>query len=254
MGLGDIWNLIILSPMINVLVIMSDYLFGNFGLAIIALTVVIRAATLPLTLQQLKSTKAMQALQPKMAEIQKKYARDRQKLAQEQMRLYRESGISPAGCMIPMLVQMPVWVALFQSVTRVLPVVPEDFLSLSQHLYTAWAAVFSLVPLGSRFLWLDLARPDAFMVLPILVGGTMWVQQKMVTTPAIDPRQGSQNRIMLWMMPLMFAYFTLQFPSGLALYWAVSNVMSIVIQYYVTGWGGLIPTPRQPARADNIRR
>ncbi len=227
--------------MINILVVMSQYLLSNFGLDIIALTIVIRILTLPLTLKQLHATKAIQTLQPKLIELQRKHARDRQKLAQEQMRLYRESGVSPAGCMIPMLVQMPIWIALYQSIIRVLAVVPEDFLSLSQHLYSTWSAVFSLVPLSSQFLWLDLAKPDNILILPILVGGTMWVQQKMVTPQAVDPRQHQQNQLMLWMMPLMFAFFTLQFPSGLALYWVISNIISIVIQYYVTGWGGLTP-------------
>jgi len=239
--IGEIWDLIILSPMINVLIVMSGYLFDNFGLAIIALTIVVRAATVPLTLKQLGATKALQELQPKMAELQKKYGRDKAKLAQEQMRLYRESGVSPAGCMFPMLVQFPIWIALFQSIIRILAVTPEQFLNLSRHLYSSWALVFSLVPLNSNFLWLDLAIPDKLLILPLLVGGTMWVQQKMVTPKTADPKQQAQSTMMLWLMPLMFAFLTLQFPSGLALYWVVSNIISIVIQYYVTGWGGLLP-------------
>jgi len=227
--------------MINVLIVMSGYLFGNFGLAIIALTIVVRAATLPLTLKQLGATKALQELQPKMAELQKKYGRDKAKLAQEQMQLYRESGVSPAGCMLPMLVQLPIWIALFQSIIRILAVIPEQFLNLSRHLYSSWALVFSLVPLNSKFLWLDLAIPDKFLILPLLVGGTMWVQQKMVMPKTVDPKQQAQSTMMLWLMPIMFAFLTLQFPSGLALYWIVSNVISIVVQYYVTGWGGLLP-------------
>ena len=251
MGIGDIWNLIILSPMINILIVLSQYLFSNFGLAIIALTIVVRIITLPLTVKQLKATKSMQALQPQLAEIQKKYAKDRAKLGQEQMRLYKESGMSPAGCVVPMLVQMPVWIALFQSIIRVLAVVPEDFLSLSQYLYSSWSVVFSLVPLESQFLWLNLAVPDPILILPILVGGTMWVQQKMVTPTVADPRQQAQSRMMLWMMPLMFAFLTLQFPSGLALYWVVSNVFSVIIQYYLTGWGGIVPAAaKKPVGSD----
>lgn len=249
MNFGDIWNLAILSPMINVLIVMSKYLLNNFGLAIIALTIVIRLATLPLNVKQASATKAMQELQPKLAELQKKFGRaDRAKLAQEQMKLYKESGVNPAGCMVPMLIQMPIWIALFQSIVRVLAVVPEDFLSLSKHLYSSWPMVFSAVPLGSSFLWLDLAVPDRFLVLPLLVGGTMWVQQKMVTPATVDPRQQAQSQMMLWMMPLMFAFLTLQFPSGLALYWVVSNVISVVIQYYVSGWGGLKSTPKTSSK------
>jgi len=247
LNIGEIWDLIILSPMINVLIIVAGYLFSNFGLAIIALTLIVRGATIPLTLKQLHATKAMQDLQPKLTELQKKYGKDKAKMAQEQMRLYKESGVSPAGCMLPMLVQMPIWIALFQSIIRILAVTPEDFLNLSGHLYSSWATVFSLVPLKSNFLWLDLATPDRFLMLPILVGGTMWLQQKMVMSKAADPRQQAQSQMMLWMMPLMFAFLTMQFPSGLALYWVVSNIISIVIQYYITGWGGLVSGEKKVA-------
>jgi YidC/Oxa1 family membrane protein insertase len=84
-------------------------------------------------------------------------------------------------------------------------------------------------------------------LLAIIVGGTMWVQQKMTTAPAVDPRQQSTNRMMTLLMPLMFGFLTLMFPSGLALYWAVSNIIGIVTQYFVTGgWGYL--RPRSPSQ------
>ncbi|MFC1915566.1 YidC/Oxa1 family membrane protein insertase [Chloroflexota bacterium] len=238
MDIGEIWNLIILSPMINILIVVSGYLSNSFGLSIIALTIIVRVVTLPLTTKQLRATKAMQSLQPQIAELQKKYGKDKSKLAQEQMRMYKESGVSPAGCVLPMLVQLPVWIALFQSIIRVLAVVPEDFLNLSQHLYSSWPTVFSLVPLNSKFIGLDLAMPN--MVIAVLVGGTMWLQQRMVTPRTTDSRQQAQSTMMLWMMPLMFAFFCLTFPSGLSLYWLVSNIISIVVQYYITGWGGLV--------------
>src|SRR4030043_2133320 len=98
---------------------------------------------MPLTLKQLKSTRKMQELQPKLAEIQKKFAKNKEKLAQEQMKLYRESGISPLGCIVPMLIQMPIWIALYQSIIRALAVTPEDFLGLSQYLYS-WTIVYSM--------------------------------------------------------------------------------------------------------------
>jgi YidC/Oxa1 family membrane protein insertase len=227
--------------MINILIVVSSALFNNFGLSIIVLTIIVRGITTPLTLKQLRSTKALQELQPKMAELHQKYGKDKQKLAQEQMRMYKESGVNPAGCLLPMLIQLPIWISLFQSIIRVLAIVPEDFLKLSGHLYSAWPKVFSLVPLNSRFLWLDLAVPDRFLLLPILVGGTMWLQQKMVISKTGDPRQQAQSQMMLWIMPLMFAFLTLQFPSGLALYWVISNVISIGMQYFITGgWGGLV--------------
>ena len=237
--MGEAWNLVAIQPMMNGLIVMSHYLDGNLGLAIILLTIIIRSAMFPLTLRQLRATKAMQALQPKLTELQKKYAKDRERLSREQMSLYKESGVSPAGCMVPMLIQMPIWIALYQSIIRVIAVTPESFLALSQNLYS-WSVVYSTLPLAGKFLWLNLAVPDQYFVLPIVVGASMWVQQKMVTPTTGDPQQQAQSRMMLWMMPLMFAFLTMSFPSGLAIYWVASNIVSIVIQYFVTGWGGLV--------------
>ncbi|MBA7521387.1 Membrane protein insertase YidC [subsurface metagenome] len=237
--MGEIWDLIILQPVLNSLVVLCSVLFSNFGLTIIALTVIIRGALYPLTIRQLRSTKAMESLQPKLAELQKKHAKDKQKLAKEQMQLYKESGVNPAGCLLPMLIQMPIWIALYQSIMMTLAVTPEGLLNLSRYLYS-WPILYSMLPLDSNFLWLNLAIPDRLLILPILVGATMWVQQKMVTSATTDPKQQSMRGMMLWMMPMMFTFLSLQFPSGLALYWVTSNVISIVIQYFVTGWGGLV--------------
>ena len=124
------WELIIQQPMVNILIVLCSFLFNNFGLTIIALTVVIRGAMYPLTIKQLRSTQAMETLQPKLAELRKKYGRDQQKLAQEQAKLYRESGINPAGCLLPMLIQMPIWIALYQSIMLALAVAPEGSLKI----------------------------------------------------------------------------------------------------------------------------
>ena len=237
--MGEIWDLIILQPVINSLVVLSSALLSSFGLTIIGLTIIIRGVMYPLTIRQLRSTKAMESLQPKIVELRKKYAKDKQKLAKEQMQLYKESGVSPAGCLLPMLIQMPIWIALYQSIMLTLAVAPEALLNLSRYLYS-WPVVYSMLPLGSTFLWLNLAIPDRLLILPILVGVTMWVQQKMVTSTTADPKQQSMRGMMLWMMPVLFTFLSLQFPSGLALYWVTSNVISIVIQYFVTGWGGLV--------------
>ncbi len=242
------WDIIAIGPVINVLIVLSHFLFNNPGLAIIVLTIVVNAIILPLTLKQVRSSKAMQDVQPKLLELQKKYAKDKQKLAQEQMQLYRQAGMNPAGCLLPMLVQMPVWIAVYQSIIRVLGTTPEDFLGLSKYLYS-WPIAYSTLPLESKFLWFNLGLPDTTFVLPILVGATMWIQQKMVTMPSPDSRQQSQSQMMLWMMPLLFAYITLNFASGLALYWVMSSIIRIGIQYFVTGWGGLRPSKASTGQA-----
>ena len=237
MGIGDIWDLIAIGPMINILIVLSNYLFGSFGLAIIALTIAVNVCMYPLTLKQIKATQAMQSIQPKIAELQKQYGKDRQRMAQEQMKLYKESGMSPTGCLVPMLIQLPVWIALFQSIMRLVAVIPENFLGLSQYLYS-WPVVYSALPLGNEFLGLNLAEGN--MILAVLVGGTMWLQQKMSMPSVTDPKAQAQSRMMLWMMPLMFAFISLSFPSGLALYWVTSSIIRVIFQYRMAGWGGLV--------------
>jgi YidC/Oxa1 family membrane protein insertase len=247
----DIWSLIVLNPILNVLIALSAFVANNFGLAIIILTVIVRAILFPLTMKQTQSTKAVQTLQPKIQELQKKYGRNQQKLQQEMMKLYKEAGINPLGCIWPMLVQFPIWIALYQSIMLALASTPEALLDLSAHLYS-WPLVTQAIPLNDSFLWLHLSKPDPYLILAILVGGSMWVQQKMVTPPPTDPRQQSMNQMTTLMMPLMFAMFTLSFPSGLALYWVVSNLIGIIMQYFISGgWGYLRPGSllRRPGKA-----
>ena len=233
-----VWNLIIGNPVLNVLIALSHLLGGSFGLAIIVLTVIIRLVSWPLTKRQLNSTKALQEMQPKIQELQKKYGKNQQKLQQEMMKLYKEAGVNPLGCLWPMLIQFPIWIALYQAIMKALATTPENLLDLAARLYS-WDIVNQAIPLNSHFLWLDLgSRGD--IVLAIIVGGTMWVQQKMTQAPSLDPRQESTSRMMLLMMPIMFGLLSLSFPAGLGLYWAVSSVIGIIAQYFITGgWGYL---------------
>jgi YidC/Oxa1 family membrane protein insertase len=237
-----------LQWMINLLIALSHFLYNNFGLTIIIFTIVIRLILLPLTLRQLHATKAMTGLQPQLQELQRKYAKDKQKLAEEQMRLYKASGVSAAGCAIPMLIQFPIWIALYQAIVLALAVSPESLLNLSRYLYS-WAIPMANLPINNSFLGLNLATGNAF--LAIIVGISMWVQQKMVTPTNQDPRVAQQSQMMLWMMPIIFTFFSLSFPSGLALYWVISNIFSIVIQYFVTGWGGLTFNFRKSAQDES---
>jgi len=246
------WNLGPVALMINSMVALSGYLGGSFGLTIIVLTIIIRAAMYPLTAKQLRSSHAMQGLQPRVAELQKKYAKDKQKLAQEQMRLYKESGVSPSGCAVPMLIQFPIWIALYQSIIRVLGVIPEELLGLSRYLWS-WPMVYSVLPLDSNFLWFDLVSQS--IPIAILVGVTMWLSQKMVTPSVSDPQQRSQSQMMLWMMPLLFGFIATSLPSGLALYWITSNVISMIMQYFVIGgWGGLSRAGGRQAGGRELKR
>ena len=234
-----IWNTVFFNPMLNGLVLLYGLAFHNLAITIVVFTLLIRGAMLPLTLRQLRSTKAMSMMQPKLQEIQKRYANDKQRLAQEQMRLYKEAGVNPLGCAGPTILQFPIWIGLYQSITLALATTPDALINLSKHLYDWLPQVHQLVPLNSQFLWLDLGQPDQFFIIPVLVGGSMYLQQKMSTMPSTDERQAQMNQTMQYTMPLMFMFMTLNFASGLAIYWFISNAVSIVVQYFVTGLGSL---------------
>ena len=240
-----LWTEVIIRPMLNMLVVLYTVLFSQMGLAIIVLTALIRLVTMPLTLKQLNQMRAMSSLQPKIKEIQDRYARDRSRVSQETMRLYKEAGVSPFGCLGPMVVQMPVLIGLFRVLIQVVFSRPDNLVGLSEKMYT-WipiAPIFSAAPMDSGFLWLDLAKSDPTnIIMPALVFASTWVQQKMTMQPSTDPRQAGNQAMMLWLMPLMIAFFSYTLPSGLALYWTTSNVIGIAIQYFVTGgWGPLFP-------------
>ncbi len=222
--------------MINSLVMLYYLFFNSFGVSILIFTILVRVVMFPLTVRQSRQLKAMNAIQPKVKEIQEKYAKDRQRITQETMRLYKENGVNPIGCLGPLVIQFPIWIGLYQAILQTLPAAPDRLIGLSGHLYSWLPQVHQVIPLNSSFLWLDLALPDRTPVLPILVGASMYLMQKMTAMPSADPRQASTNRMMLWMMPIMFGFFTMQFPSGLAIYWVVSNAVGVVIQGFVTGW------------------
>ncbi len=234
-----IWNTVFFNPMLNALVLLYGVSFHNLAIAITVFTVIIRSVILPLTLRQLSSAKTMREMQPKLKAIQARYANDKQRLAQEQMRLYKEAGVNPLGCAVPTLIQFPVWIGLYQSILLALAATPESLMNLSKHLYPWLPQAQQLVPLNSQFFWLDLGKPDPFYIIPVLVGGSMFLQQKMSTLPSTDERQAQMNQTMQYTMPMMFMVMTLQFASGLAIYWFISNVISMVVQYFVTGWGSL---------------
>jgi YidC/Oxa1 family membrane protein insertase len=236
LSITGMWNTLLLRPMLNFLVLMSRYFLGSFGIGIIIVTVIIRLLTWPLTMRQLQSSKGIRAIQPKLNELQKKYGNDHQKIGQETMQLYKEAGIHPVGCVLPMLIQFPIWIALYQSVVQALAYTPENLFGLSKQLYSP-TILQEAVPINHHFLWLDLIQSDIVMVL--LVGGSAWILAMMATLPATGSQQRFIYRVMPFAMPLLFAFFAFILPSGLSLYWLTSNIIGIILQYRVTGWGTL---------------
>jgi YidC/Oxa1 family membrane protein insertase len=252
------WDVLFLNPLINSLVLLDILMFGNFGLAIIVFTLLLRIATLPFTIRQLQSTRAMQAIQPEMQELQKKY-KDPKRRQEELMRLYKENNINPIGCFMPLLIQMVVFIALYRALVHVVGGSPESLVGLSQRLYPI-DALQAAIPLNQHFLWLDLGQPDETFVLPILVGLSTYIQQRLSVTPNANAQQQQQQQMLTWMMPMMLMFITLNLPSGVGVYWVVSNIFSLFASYYVYGrrilsWRQLLPIPmeEQPAPAARER-
>lgn len=238
------WDTIIINPMINTLLLIYDLLGENFGLAIIIFTALVRLITLPLTSKQQKSTQAMQELQgsKKWQDIQKKYKDDKKKLQEETMKVYQENGINPLSGCLPMLIQFPIIIGLYQAIIRALADAPLQLLELSRHLYSFIPD--SLIPLNSQFLWMDLGQPERWYpsflpnvgipILTILVVVTTWLQTKLTTPPTAEGQGAQMNQMMAIYMPLLLGYFSYTFAAGLALYFVVSNVLTIA-QYAALG-------------------
>ena len=241
--MGFLWNEIIMKPMVNILTLFYSFLSDNFGLSIIVFTILIRVLMIPISFRQVKQMLGMQSIQPKIKKIQEKYKdrkdrEGRQKMSQETMALYKQSGVNPVGCLGPMIIQLPIWIGLYRAIFKVVPATPEGFANLSFYLYS-WNPVISKVPLNSKFLNIDLVNPvqqagTVFAILlPLVVAFTTFAQQKVSMFKSSDPRQEQTNKMMLWMMPIMFGFFTLSFPAGLATYIIFSNIAGFFIQIYV---------------------
>ncbi len=179
---------------------------GNYGIAIIIITVLIKIIFYPLSNHSFKSMREMQKLQPQLAAIKEKYKDDKEKLNKELMEMYKRYKVNPLGGCLPMVLQIPVFIALYEV------------------LYVA--IELRHAPL---FLWIhDLSAKDPYYISPLLMGGTMFLQQKM-TPSTMDPTQAK----MMLMMPIVFTFMFLKFPSGLVVYWLVNNILTIAQQYYI---------------------
>jgi len=215
------WTDIIAKPLLYVLRFFNTYIH-NYGLSIILLTVLVKILFWPLTHKSYKSMKEMQKLQPRMAKLREKYKGDKQKLNQEMMALYKTYKVNPMGGCLPMIIQIPVFFALF----RVL----GGCIELRHAPFALWINDLSApdrlfhFPFQIPFM----TPPYGIPVLTLLMGASMFIQQKMTPTPG-DP---AQAKIMMF-LPIIFTFMFINFPSGLVLYWLVNNVLSIGQQYRI---------------------
>ncbi|MDY2796099.1 membrane protein insertase YidC [[Pasteurella] aerogenes] len=200
------WAWFIAKPLFKLLTIIQS-LVQNWGLAIIGVTLVVKAILYPLTKAQYTSMAKMRMLQPKMQEMRERFGDDRQRMSQEMMKLYKEEKVNPLGGCLPILLQMPIFIALYWTFMEAVELRHAPFFGWIQ----------------------DLSAQDPYYILPILMGGSMFLLQKMSPTPVADPMQ---QKVMNF-MPLIFMVFFLWFPAGLVLYWLVSNLITIVQQQLI---------------------
>ena len=244
----NIWDTLILNPMINALLYIYNFfgptlgMAGAFGIAIIVFTILIRVITLPLTYKQQQSTQKMQELQQdkEYQKIQEKYKGNRQKLQEEQMKLYQKKGINPfAGC-VPTIIQLPIIFGLYGAIIRALADSPSPLLEFAKHIYASVSS--TIIPLDSQFLWMDLGQPERFPVaalegLPIIGDGipilaviviiTSYFQTRLTTPPQPGAQGGGMTQMMGIYMPLLLGWFAYTLAAGLALYFVVSNLLAI---------------------------
>jgi YidC/Oxa1 family membrane protein insertase len=153
------WDTLILNPMTNLLLVLYQFLFNNFAVAVAVFTLITRLITLPFTLKQQRSAKAMQELQPELEKLKKKYANDKEKLAQEQMELYRKYNMNPLGGCLPLLLTFPIMIGLYQAIIAALAATPLQLLELSQRLYGFLPRLTQLIPLNNQWLGINLGQP-----------------------------------------------------------------------------------------------
>ena len=201
---GFLWWLA--QPLFFMLTAIHSYV-GNWGLAIIGLTIIVKSLLYPLSAASFRSMAKMRKLQPEMVRLKERFGDDRQQFSQAMMELYKKEGANPLGGCFPILLQMPVFLALYWTLMESVELRQAPF-----------------------FLWIyDLSAMDPYFILPILMGISMYLTQRMQPEPP-DPVQAKVFKF----MPIMFTFFFLWFPSGLVLYWLVNNILSILQQVYVT--------------------
>jgi YidC/Oxa1 family membrane protein insertase len=204
-------------PLLEILRFFHKYVIQNYGIAIILLTLLVRGLFYPLSVKSMRSMKEMQKLQPQIASIKEKYKDDPKKLNEEQMALFKAHKVNPAGGCLPMLVQLPVFIALYAVLGNSIELFHAPFFGWIQ----------------------DLSTKDPLYIYPVLMGLSMFAQQKIAPSAGMDP---AQQKIML-VMPVIFSFMMVKLPSGLTLYIFVSTVLGIVQQMALKDKSTVVPQP-----------
>ncbi|GCD90218.1 hypothetical protein NLS1_22240 [Nocardioides sp. LS1] len=229
-----------------------------WALSIIGLTLVIRAALIPLFVKQIKSSRNMQLIQPKVKELQKKYGHDREKLAQETMALYKETGTNPFASCLPILIQMPIFLALFRLIDKAAKnQTGNGFLSDALAKNFGESKLFGSIPISASF-----TSPDGHTsvqivaaILVVAMTATTFLTQRQLMSKnmpadALSGPYAQQQKLLLYVLPLVFAVGGIAFPIGVLLYWTTSNLWTMCQQFYVIRNNPAPGTPAAQAKAD----
>jgi YidC/Oxa1 family membrane protein insertase len=221
----DLGRLRFLSVAILKLMVWMERIVPNYGVVIIVLSVLTKLLFYRLTHKSFRAMKDMQRIQPRLKEVQEKYKDDRDRMNKEVMKVYKEAGVSPLGGCLPLVLQMPVFIALYNVLSNTIELRDARFVGWINNL----SAPDVLFKFGSKLPLLG----NEFHLLPILMGAAMVYQSRLSGSPTGDGVAASQTKMMNYLMPIIFTIFFYSMPSGLVLYWLVNNVLSIVQQYYV---------------------
>ena len=226
-----------------------------WALAIVTLTLVIRAALIPLFVKQIKASRNMQLLQPQVKELQKKYGHDREKLTQETMKLYKEAGTNPFASCLPILLQMPIFLALFRLLDHAAEGKAKGLMTVTQAHQLRDAELLG-VPISSTFMKADGALGVQIMALTLVVAmlvTTFTTQRQLMTknmpASALEGPYAQQQKILLYVLPVVFAVGGVAFPIGVLIYWTVSNLWTMGQQFYVIRNNPVPGTPAAEAKA-----
>ena len=248
-----IWNILLKTPLLNLLFLLTRLLGNNLGLGILAFTVCLQFALTPLRLPQLKSAQKIKKIKPELDGLKEKHKDNKQAFALAQMEIYKKHGVNPLGGFIPTIVSIVILIALYRVLFEVIGI--TDIAVINSRLYFDFLKLPDIAILNTSFLWLDVGRPDPFFVLPILVGVSQWFMTRMMGkgievakvargtegTKGQNKERGEGTEDMMatmqgqmqFIFPIMSAFITARLPSGVGLYWIVSVVFSIMQQRLV---------------------
>jgi len=242
--MGNLFNLILFEPFFNAVIFIYRYI-GDLGVAIIILTIIIRAILYLPSRSSIKSQKSLQDIQPKLQELQKRYKGNKEELGRQMIKLYKENKVNPLSSCLPLLIQLPILIALYKAFIAVANTDPSTHILVADQIKHLWGSLeitYTTTPVNPDFLgFLDLSTKKN-IILAILAAGFQFWQSKMLMAkkPVVKDKAArdegmasAMSKQMTYIFPLITGWIAYQFPAGLALYWIVTTLLMIAQQYYL---------------------